>query len=166
MANNEWATPVKFIESARSVMGSIDLDPASNDEAQKMVLAKSHFTQERSGLDQNWYGNVWLNPPYGQGLALPFAKKLVESYLSGDVTQAIVLTNNVTDTAWFKDTLGATATMLCFPSPRIQFIAPEGTKKSSNSKGQVFSYLGDNIVEFVMEFQKYGLCVKPMRVAA
>ena len=164
MANNEWSTPSKYIESARKVMGSIDLDPASNDKAQKIVKSTKYFTAANSGLENKmWNGNIWLNPPYGVGLALPFTGKLCNSYLNGSVDQAIVLTNNTTDTIWFSDTLGEHATAYCFPRLRIQFDAPAGTKKSSNSKGQVFSYLGGNVAAFIAEFQQYGLCVIPWR---
>ena len=36
--NNEWYTPPKFIEAAREVMGSIDLDPATSKVAQETVI--------------------------------------------------------------------------------------------------------------------------------
>lgn len=58
MANNSWGTPPHFIESARKVMGSIDTDPASNDEAQQIVQAEQYYTEDDSGLDQYWNGNV------------------------------------------------------------------------------------------------------------
>ena len=163
MANNEWGTPSKFIESARKVMGSIDVDPASNDDAQKVVNAKRYYTIKRDGLQFIWSGNVWLNPPYGAGLAKQFAKHLVSDCEHSLYIQAIVLTNNVTDVAWFNETIRVIASAFCFPTPRIQFIAPEGTKKSSNSKGQVISYIGDDVEKFCKEFEQYGMCVVPWR---
>lgn len=163
MANNEWGTPKKYVESARKVMVGIDIDPASNDEAQKIIGADWYYTEVDDGLAQPWIGTVWLNPPYGRGLAVVFIKKLLEELTEGRATEAIVLTNNVTDTLWFSDTLGKYATAFCFPNHRIQFVAPEGTKKSSNSLGQVFSYFGNDPASFVTEFKQYGLCLLPWR---
>jgi len=90
MANNEWSTPPKFIEAARSVIGTIDLDPATNLNAQELVQAKAYYTQEMDGLQQHWQGKVFLNPPYSRGLAKRFMTKLVEHYLAGDVDQVLV----------------------------------------------------------------------------
>lgn len=164
MANNLWGTPEKYIISARKVMIWIDLDPASSYEANKIVQASQYFDEEINGLEQSWESrSLWLNPPYGRGLVKQFANKLVQEYRDGNIDEAIVLTNNTTDTTWFSGTLGSYASAFCFPDHRIQFIAPEGTEASSNSKGQVFSYFGDDEVRFVTEFQQYGLCVKPWR---
>jgi hypothetical protein len=58
--NNEWYTPAKYIEAARAVLGSIDVDPASNNIAQRIVGAAKYYTKENSGLDKEWHGNVWL----------------------------------------------------------------------------------------------------------
>jgi len=62
----EWYTPAQYVELARSVLGEIDLDPASSPEAQKVVRAKKFFDKNIDGLKQNWDGRVFLNPPYEQ----------------------------------------------------------------------------------------------------
>lgn len=94
--DSEWYTPSQYIESARAVMGHIDLDPSSCEYANRTIQADEYFTAEDDGLIQEWTGRIWLNPPYN--LAWKFVAKLLES----DFEEAIVLTNNATETQWFK----------------------------------------------------------------
>jgi hypothetical protein len=61
----DWQTPEDYVEGGRSAMGGIDLDPMSDDEAQKRVKAARYFTADDDGLKQVWYGNVFLNPAGG-----------------------------------------------------------------------------------------------------
>ena len=161
--SNNWGTPSKYIESARKVMDSIDTDPASNDAAQKIVKSLFYFTEENSGLDKVWCGNVWLNPPYGRGLALPFLKELAHQYdVVKCVKQAIVLTNGVHDRTWWNGTVGHLLSAICLPDHRIQFIDNEsGESVRGNNNNQMFTYLGDNPEAFCEEFKQYGLCFMP-----
>lgn len=62
--NNEWYTPLPYVEAARAVMGTIDIDPASSDKANETVQAEHYYTIADNGLVRPWYGRVWLNPPY------------------------------------------------------------------------------------------------------
>lgn len=96
--NNEWYTPVKILEIARSVMGSIDTDPASSEMANRNVKATTFYTEEDDGLKRDWAGNIWLNPPYAQPAIQNFSDKLIEEIKKGNVKQAMVLVNNATET--------------------------------------------------------------------
>jgi hypothetical protein len=96
--DNEWYTPARYIDAARSVLGGIDLDPATSEFAQSRIRADQFFTAEDDGLTQEWIGRVWLNPPYAQPLIGQFAGKLIEEHSAGHVTAAIMLTHNCTDT--------------------------------------------------------------------
>ncbi|MFM7854142.1 MAG: DNA N-6-adenine-methyltransferase, partial [Flammeovirgaceae bacterium] len=70
--NNEWYTPADIVNKARLVLGSIDTDPASNIIAQQVVLADKYYTSETNGLDKDWCGSVWMNPPYSASLIKQF----------------------------------------------------------------------------------------------
>ena len=98
---NEWYTPPRIIELARSAMGDIDLDPASCATANIIVGATRYFTAVENGLNQEWSGKVWLNPPYSQGLMAPFAEATATKFESGEFEQACILVNNATETEWF-----------------------------------------------------------------
>lgn len=155
---NEWYTPEKFIESARRVMGSIDIDPASNDEAQLTIKAGKYFTLETNGLTQAWAGNVWLNPPYSGQEIRQFIEKLQAETLNGNITQAVVLTNNNTDTQWFS-MLYSLCKCVCFTKGRINFY--RGSETSSPTNGQCFFYIGTDVKEFANEFSSHGLIMLP-----
>ena len=114
--NNEWYTPADYIEAAREVMGSIDIDPASNDIAQETVKAAVYYTAETNGLDKEWRGNVWMNPPYASDLIGKFIDKLVAEL--PNIEQAIVLVNNATETEWFNKLIPR-ASAVCFPRSRV-----------------------------------------------
>ena len=152
--NNEWYTPKEFIDAARMAMGSIDLDPASNDIANEVVQAETYYTIETNGLDKDWCGNVWLNPPYASDLIDKFVDKLVEQVEIGNVSQAVVLVNNATETGWFSK-LVHIANALCFPKSRVKFYMPDG-KTGAPLQGQAVLYIGNKPRNFVEAFRDLG----------
>jgi len=157
--NNEWYTPSEYIESARVVMGEIALDPASSELANTVVKAKDYFTIEDDGLDKEWQGKIWLNPPYSSDLVSKFIDKLVESYDSQDVDEVIVLVNNATETKWFQSLIEI-ATAVCFTFGRVKYWCPEGNQ-GAPLQGQAIVYIGDNPIGFRDEFSKHGWVAFP-----
>lgn len=146
----ESYTPSQYIESARRVMGSIDLDPASNELAQKTVNATTWFGEEDDGLSKDWAGNVFLNPPYKYPLVEDFIQKLCDS----SVRAAILLTNNNTDTRWWH-LAASRAKAICFTLGRINFYKADGSE-TQPTNGQTFFYFGSDVDLFRSEFEDYG----------
>ena len=152
----EWYTPLKYIETARFVMGKIDLDPASSKIANEIVKATKYYSEEDSGLTKTWEGNVWMNPPYSQPLMGLFCDKLI-SELKNGVTQACVLVNNVTETACGQLLL-ENCTCACFPAGRIKFLTidKEEKKETNPLQGQMILYFGNAGNLFETTFRKFG----------
>jgi phage N-6-adenine-methyltransferase len=158
---NEWFTPAEYVELARNVLGSIDLDPASSDRAQHVVQAAKYFTKADDGLSHEWRGRVWLNPPYAQPLIADFTGKMVAERRAGRVTAAIMLTHNYTDTAWFQHAAAA-CDALCFTRGRVKFYEPDG-EIAAPTQGQAFLYFGDEVERFASVFAKTGFVALPWR---
>lgn len=155
-SGDEWYTPREYIAAARDVLGTIDLDPASCLPAQTIVGARRIYTVDDDGLEQPWTGRVWLNPPYSMPLIQKFVRRLIDHYEAGDVTAAIVLTNNCTDAGWFHSLLEAYP--VCFTRGRIPFWRPNQTTFATR-QGQAFFYLGTDPQRFVDAFSQFGIVV-------
>lgn len=155
---NEWYTPQRYIDSAREVLGEINLDPASNPIAQEKIKADAYYTKADNGLSKEWHGKVWLNPPYAQPDISNFVTKMVRERKSGRVSEAVMLTHNYTDTAWFHEAAG-TADAICFTRGRIKFESPEG-KTAAPTQGQAFFYFGEGVAAFAEKFKELGFVMR------
>ncbi len=157
---NEWYTPVKYIEAARLVLGTIDLDPASCKRANKIVQAKAIYTAKDDSLHQPWTGRLWLNPPYGR-LAGEFVGRLVLEYQAAEVKAAIALVNaHCTDADWFQPLWNYA---LCFTDHRIDFDSSGREKQTSSTHGSIFAYLGTETKAFKAAFAEFGAVVRRVK---
>jgi hypothetical protein len=147
---NEWYTPPEYIEAARRVMGHIALDPATSITAQRTVRASVYFTAEHDGLAHDWFGPIWMNPPYSQPLIGQFIDKLTDTD-----AESICLVNNGTETVWGQKLLRA-SDAVCFPAGRIRFIDPDGNPSGAPLQGQMITYRGPSTARFTDEFATFG----------
>jgi hypothetical protein len=152
---HEWYTPDTYLDAARIVLGSIDLDPASSDIAQERVRAGVYYTKENDGLSQEWRGNVWLNPPYESGLIEKFIDKLCLHFDDGSVQSGVVLVNNATETGWFQQ-VAQRSSAVCFPEKRVKSLDPAG-HPGAPLQGQAVLYLGPESDRFQSSFESFGL---------
>lgn len=176
MDTPEWYTPSPFVEAARQAMGAIDLDPASHEEANRVVQAMQFFTEEQDGLAHEWHGRVFLNPP--GGLVAKFWLKLLREWMNKRVLQAIWIGYSLEQLQTLQ-CVGATCTPLdfsmCVPNRRIAFVENEAKRaervakliaqgktpnsKSSPSHGNYITYIGDNKNQFRATFGLFGRVV-------
>jgi hypothetical protein len=154
--SNEWYTPEKYINAIYKVMGCLTLDPASCEFANEVVGANIFYTKQDNGLIKDWYGNVFLNPPYGRtkgkSNAEIWSKKLIHEYECGNVMQAILLVNAVPGNRWFQPLWDYP---LCFTDHRIRFYNRNGVQRSP-THSNCFVYMGSAQDRFASAFSKFG----------
>lgn len=145
---DEWNTPQEILRRVLAVMGEIDLDPCSNSEESPNVPAKLHYTEAMDGLNKEWRGSVYMNPPYGDVIG-DWVKKLVNEYRAGCVTQALALVPARTDTQWFREFREFPR---CFIIGRLKF----GNAENGATFPSVVVNLGCDRQKFMSVFGEIG----------
>lgn len=157
--NNEWYTPADILDRVREVIGTINLDPATCEEAQKTVQAEKWYTEEDDGLIQSWTADsLWCNPPYSAKLIKGFTNKFRTSFEDGEFKEGIMLTNSGTDTLWNKNLHGF---VQVYTLGRISFVKPGGIVDGPGGRGSVFTYAGNNPMKFIEVFTRDQFCWAP-----
>lgn len=154
MARNDWITPIWLIERVRGFLGEIDLDPASSAEANELVRAQRFYNEQESGLENEWFGRVFLNPPYSQ----PLANLFTERFLKNDFHEGILLCNFDSSTRRCQNLMAQSS--FCLLNRRIAFIDPETFKPvKGNRFAQALFYKGENGSRFAEAFSDLGLSI-------
>lgn len=129
MDSPEWYTPTCFADSARIVMGGIDLDPASHPEANERIKATRIYTAEDNGLMSPWAGRVFLNPP--GGLVQDFWRLAVLSFYARRIDQLIWIGYSLEQLQTLQQARAAVTPLdcpLCVTAKRIAFVENEAKK--------------------------------------
>lgn len=134
----EYYTPIEIVNAARALMGGIDLDPASSEEANTRIGASTIFTLADDGLSKPWLGRIWLNHPFNRGGNKAWIEKLIREWGEGRTEQACCITFASTSEQWFRPLMQFPQ---CFLSPRTNYLLPDGTVKRGVTKGSVVTYL-------------------------
>ena len=131
----EWYTPSVFVEAARELMGGIDLDPASHEEANRIVMADHYYTEADNGLLQEWYGRVFLNPP--SGLVNDFWDLLVTNYTLDNLVEAVWIGYSLEQLQTIQQSSTVFDPMdypICITNKRIAFIENEAKRLARIAK--------------------------------
>lgn len=117
--SDEWYTPPEVFEALGL---RFDLDVCGPPGGVPWVPADETFSED--GLEREWAGRVWMNPPYSQ--VAPWTKRFT------DHGHGVALVFARTETRWWHYLVpGATA--VCFLERRLTFIPPDGRRPPANA---------------------------------
>lgn len=106
-----WLTPPNLIES----LGKFDLDPCCPNNLPWKTADKFYSLENREDrLELDWFGRVWLNPPYSNWV--PFMEKLKKH------NNGIALIFARTETKGFFDHIWNDADSILFLKRRVKFV--------------------------------------------
>lgn len=149
--SDKWYTPLHIVEKVVQVLGQIDLDPCADDG--RHIPAALHYTAAADGLNREWHGHIYMNPPYScPGV---WMRKLQAEVELGRVTEAIALVPAATDTNWLSPVLQTQ--LVCFWKGRIKFLDTNYQPKLSARQSHVLVYWGENETRFCSVFQNFGV---------
>ena len=114
---NDWITPPYVLDWFNDLTEEplwFDLDPCIS-LYQFYKTANNSFNIQDDGLNKEWHGNVWCNPPYGKHTK-HWIKKLVEH------KNGVALIFARTETKLWQDYIFPTADAVLFINRRIKFL--------------------------------------------
>ena len=126
----EWLTPPELVKK----LGEFDLDPCTPI-SPPFIHAKTNFTIANDGLQKEWFGRVYMNPPYGKGM-----ERWIEKLkLHGN---GIALIFARTETKCFFDHIWNHADAILFVKGRIKFYNIEGKQTGTPGAPSIFIAYG------------------------
>jgi hypothetical protein len=179
----EYGSPPFIIEAARSVLGKIDLDPATSREWNAIVKAVEYYTKDHNGLLYPWGTQhaprtVWLNWPFSGGWTAcddkckrktcenrgyhvyedvpdnaQWVNKITDEYAAGRVREGLCICFAATSEKWFQNLL---LFPQCYLYPRTNYYKLDGTVLPGVSKGSVVTYFGTDVSKFDRFFGPHG----------
>jgi hypothetical protein len=152
---SDWKTPY-FI---------LNLDPASDFEANKIINADNYYTVKDNGLNLSWDGNIYLNYPGGKGKnnisnsTLWINKAIYEIENNVNCLNIIICLFSVEhlniNPQLFKYPI-------CFLRKRISFVKDGNTSSPSHNNALALLSKNEDIIlpKFINEFREIGTSVK------
>jgi hypothetical protein len=157
--SDEWFTP-KYIFDALGL--TFDMDVAHPRDHTHTHVPAMRFLYER-GLESDWIGTVWMNPPFGNGNAAKL-RWMRRFFDHGD---GIALTPDRTSAPWFLE-CWPRADLCMFIGPKVKFIRPDGSLGEQPGTGTVLWACGQKACAALRRAADRGLGVLavPQRLAA
>lgn len=155
-----WGTPQEYLDSVRSVLGEVTLDPCSN-EWSIVNAAVEYKLPENNGLLDSWeYDTIFVNPPYGR---CKESKTSIKNWIqrcsdsAAQGSEVLALVPVATNTSHWKDIVFKTASAICFLSaPRVKFLENGVPSEKGAPMACAMVYWGAYPENFKAEFDKHG----------
>jgi len=126
-----YFTPKEIIDS----LGPFDLDPCTSQQ-RPWDTAKTHYTKKENGLKKEWFGRVWMNPPYNR-YQIGFWLEKMSHHQNG-----ITLVFSRTGTKYWQEFIWKSAFSILFLNKRIKFYDKSGrfTNDNGGADSALISY--------------------------
>jgi hypothetical protein len=108
-------------------LGPFDLDPCGND-PRPWDCAHTTYTEADNGLLLEWFGRVWLNPPFDRRVVGMFIERMARH------GRGTALVHARTETEWFRSIWQRASAML-FLAGRYIFHNPDGSQCGISTPG-------------------------------
>lgn len=131
---DEWLTPPYIWQAVQP----FDLDPCQPVNP-PWTIAEDGFNINHDGLNREWYGFVWCNPPYGRETGKWLNKMKLHN-------NGVALVFARTDTIMFHESV-FTADAIFFIKGRLSFYDVEGIKGGTAGAPSCLVAYGDEAVE-------------------
>jgi hypothetical protein len=144
---DEWLTPPHIF----FVLGHFSLDPCAPVN-RPWDIAERNYTKDDDGLTKEWFGRVWLNPPYGKE-TFKWLNKLASH------KQGIALIFARTETIGFHKEIWNKADSVFFFKGRLRFYHVTGEKGgTANAPSCLVSY-SEKDTEIIAKSELHGRLV-------
>lgn len=155
----DYFTPPEIVDAAREAMGGIDLDAASHPLANRAHKIADYFHTGRSAFHNDWYGRVWLNPPYGNNA--PWFERIRTFVESGDVEALCMLSPMwAFQTALARPVMELTSGLVLL-SPTPKFWGNVSPDKTGSNLPHGVIYIGPDVRAFHRSFSRFGIPMRP-----
>jgi hypothetical protein len=144
--SDDWYTP-KHVFDALGVR--FDLDVAAPAEGPRYVPTSCWLSSD--GLEQDWRGFVWMNPPFGHERAkIAWLGKFIEH------GNGVALLPDRTSAFWWQ-WAAPQMDLILFVAPKIKFERPDGSIGEQPGTGTTLFALGEQAVEALRRAHGHGL---------
>ena len=149
-SENTWFTPKKYIDEL-GLVEKFDLDPCTVS-YRPFNTALKHIEHDKGecGLKTEWYGDVWLNPPYGKEIA-PFVDKFINH------RKGLMLIFARMGSVSIQQLLKHGAYIYCLRR-RLYFIHKDGVKKTNAGTDSCLVFFDNKYINRVNFFE--GVLIK------